>query len=280
MHVHSELLVTDLAKKARELRIQTLKMVFNAQSGHLGGSFSAAEIMAAAYFHHLRIRPKEPQWPDRDRLVVSKGHCAPIYYLALADAGFFPMEWLNSFRRLGTRLQGHPDRTKVPGVEVNSGPLGHGLSVGVGLALSGRVRRAPYGTYVLLGDGETQSGVVWEAAMAASKFRLEKLTAILDYNGVQLSGPVHEVMPIEPLRDKWEAFGWQVFEIDGHNVRQILDALDAVRGIHGKPSIIIAHTVKGKGVSFMEGNCAWHGKAPNQEQYEQALRELRNGDDR
>lgn len=280
MHDHAELMVMGLVERARQLRIRALGMVFDAQSGHLGGSFSAADIITAMYFHHLRMDPKDPLWPHRDRFLVSKGHCAPIYYAALAGAGFFPEDWLGTFRRTGSRLQGHPDRSKVPGVEMNSGPLGHGLSVGVGLALSGRLRCAPYRTYVLLGDGEIQAGVVWEAAMATSKYKLDKLTAILDYNGVQLSGPVHEVMPIEPIRSKWEAFGWQVLEIDGHNMRQILDALDTVTGVHGRPSIIISHTVKGKGVSFMEDNCSWHGRAPDRRQYEEALTELRNGDQR
>ena len=203
-------------------------MVYQAQSGHLGGSFSAAEIMAAMYFHQLRIDPENPNWPDRDRFIVSKGHCAPVYYPSLAWAGFFPSEWLETFRQVGSKLQGHPDRNKVPGVDMNSGPLGHGLSVGVGLALSGRLRGARYRTYVLLGDGESAAGVVWEAAMTASKYQLDNLTAILDYNGVQLDGRVCDVMPLEPVCDKWRAFGWHVIEIDGHNMCEILDALDAV----------------------------------------------------
>jgi transketolase len=252
-------------------------MIYGVQSGHLGGSFSAAEIMAAMYFHQLRIDPKNPDWPDRDRFVASKGHCAPVYYAALAQAGFFPKEWLKSFRQIGSRLQGHPDRNKLPGVDMNSGPLGHGLSVGVGLALSGRLRGAGYRTYVLLGDGESQAGIVWEAAMTASKYKVDNLTAILDYNGVQLDGPVCNVMPLEPLVDKWRAFGWHVFEIDGHNIHEILDTLDAAPGIHSKPTMVIAHTVKGKGVSFMENDCAWHGRAPNEEEFERALAELQQG---
>ena len=280
MTFHSEALVTHLSLRVEQLRIQVLKMVYGAQSGHLGGSFSAAEIMAAMYFHHLRLDPKRPDWPNRDRFIVSKGHCAPVYYASLAEAGFFPKEWLKSFREMGSKLQGHPDRNKLPGVDMNSGPLGHGLSVGVGLALSGRLRGAGYRTYVLLGDGESQAGIVWEAAMTASKYKVDSLTAMLDYNGVQLSGPVCGVMPLEPLVDKWQAFGWHVMEIDGHNMRQVLDALDAVSGIHGKPTIIIAHTVKGKGVSFMENDCAWHGKAPNEEEFGRALSELQEGEAR
>jgi len=253
MTLHSEELVGRLSEQAQQLRIEALKMVYRAQSGHLGGSFSAAEIMAAMYFHQLRIDPKEPDWPDRDRFIVSKGHCAPVYYTALAQAGFFPKEWLKSFRQIGSKLQGHPDRNKLPGVEMNSGPLGHGLSIGVGLALSGRLRGADYRTYVLL---------------------------ILDYNRVQLSGPVCDVMPLEPLTDKWRAFGWHVLEIDGHTMLEVLEALDAVSGIHCQPTMIIAHTVKGKGVSFMENDCAWHGGAPDKEQFERALSELQEGEAR
>ena len=277
MTLHSEDVIAQLSQRAQQLRIEALKMVYRAQSGHLGGSLSAAEILAGMYFHHLRIDPKEPKWPDRDRFIISKGHCAPVSYAAWAEVGLFPKEWLQSFRQIGSKLQGHPDLNKLPCVETNSGPLGHGLSIGVGLALSGRLRNAPYRTYVLLGDGESQAGVVWEAAMTASKYRLDSLIAILDYNGVQLSGPTCEVMPLEPLVGKWQAFGWHVRDIDGHNMREILDALDAVRSIHGRPSMIIAHTVKGKGVSFMENDCGWHGGAPNEEQYAQALSELQQG---
>lgn len=277
MPIHTDELTTNLAERARQLRIQALTMVYEAQSGHLGGSLSAADIMAAMYFHQLRIDPQNPDWPDRDRFIVSKGHCAPVYYTALAEASFFPTEWLKTFRQIGSNLQGHPDRNKLAGVEMNSGPLGDGLSVGVGLALSGRLRRATYRTYVLLGDGESQAGIIWEAAMTAAKYKVDNLTAILDYNGVQLSGPVCNVMPMEPLADKWEAFGWHVIEIDGHNMREIVDALDAVAGIHSKPTMIIAHTVKGKGISFMENDCAWHGKAPNTDEFKRGLIELEGG---
>ena len=252
-------------------------MVYRRGAGHPGGSFSAAEMLASLYFHHMKIDPARPDWPERDRFILSKGHAAAALYSILAQRGYFPTEDLEKWGHLGVHLQGHPDRVKTPGVEMSSGFLGHGLSIGVGLALSGRLRGACYRTYVLQGDGESQAGVVWEAAMAASKYRVDSLTAILDYNGVQLSGPTCEVMPLEPLVDKWQAFGWHVREIDGHNTREILDALDAVRGIHGRPSMIIAHTVKGKGVSFMEDDCAWHGGAPDKQQYEQALLELQGG---
>jgi transketolase len=277
MNIHTDQITANLSRQAQRLRLQALTMVYEAQSGHLGGAFSAADIMAAMYFHHLRIDPDQPGRPDRDRFIVSKGHCAPVYYAALAEAGFFPREWLGTFRQIGSNLQGHPDRHKVPGVDMNSGPLGNGLSVGVGLALSGRLRAAPYRTYVLLGDGESAAGIVWEAAMSAAKYGLDNLTAILDYNGVQLDGPVCKVMPLEPVGDKWRAFGWHVIEIDGHNMREILDALDSLAGIHGKPTIIIAHTVKGKGVSFMENDCAWHGRAPTEAEYELATAQLQEG---
>ena len=277
MSLHSAELVKDLTQRAQELRIEALKMVYNAQSGHLGGSFSAAEIIAAMYFHHLRIDPQHPDWPDRDRLVISKGHCAPVSYAAMAAVGFFPKEWLKTFRQTGSRLQGHPDRSKLPGVETNSGPLGHGLSIGVGLALSARLSGRAYRTYVLQGDGESQAGVVWEAAMAANKYRVDNLTCVLDYNGVQLDGAVCDVMPLEPLSDKWRAFGWHVFEIDGHNMRELLEVLDAVPEIRGQPTMVIARTVKGKGVSFMEHNCAWHGRAPDEQEFQQALVELQKG---
>jgi transketolase len=277
LHQHRDAQIHELARRAQELRIRALRMVNRAQSGHLGGSFSAAEIMAAMYFHHLRIDPAQPQWPDRDRFIVSKGHCAPVYYAALSAAGFFCDDCLDSFRQCGSVLQGHPDRNKCAGVDMNSGPLGNGLSVGVGLALAARLRGGPYRSYVLLGDGESEAGIVWEAAMSANKYRLDGLTAILDYNGVQLDGMVCDVMPLEPVTDKWRAFGWHVFEVDGHNVRQVVEALDAASGIHGRPSMIIAHTIKGKGVSFMENNPAWHGKAPSAAEFERALTELQNG---
>jgi len=277
MAFHSETLVRELSRRAQRLRILALQMIYEAQSGHPGGSLSAAEIVAALYFHQLRLNPQQPDWPDRDRFILSKGHSAPVYYAALAEAGILPAETLKSFRKLHCVLQGHPDRTKTPGVDMSSGPLGNGLSVGVGLALSGRLRGAPYRTYVLLGDGELDAGLIWEAAMLANKYKVGTLTAIVDYNGVQLAGAVQDVMPLEPLADKWRAFGWRPFEIDGHNMRAILEALDACAGIHGQPTVIIAHTIKGKGVSFMEGRYTWHSGPPNAEQFQQAMRELQEG---
>ncbi len=275
MVFHPESLIEDLNKRAQELRIQVLEMVYGAQSGHLGGSLSAAEIVASLYFHHLRIDPQRPDWPERDRFILSKGHAAPVVYAALAERGFFPKEVLLSLRQMDSILQGHPDRLKTPGIEMTTGVLGHGLGVGVGLALAAKLDGARHRTFVLLGDGETDAGIVWEAAMAANKYQLDNLTAILDFNGVQLDGPVSQIMPLEPVKEKWEAFGWQTVEIDGHNVRQILEALHLAENIHNRPTIIIAHTVKGKGVSFMEGESYWHGRPPNGEQYKAALAELK-----
>jgi len=275
MGYHSEQLVCELSTNAQQFRIQVLDMVFNAQSGHLGGSFSAAEVLTCLYFHHLRIDPSRPDWPERDRFILSKGHAAPLLYVVLAHRGFFPVAELATFRQLDSRLQGHPDRLKTPGVEMTAGFLGHGISIGVGVALAARLNGMDYRTYVLLGDGEIQAGVIWEGAMEAAKYRLSNLTAILDYNDVQLDGPVREIMPIAPVIDKWRAFNWAVMEINGHNVRQVLEALDGAMDVHDRPTVIVAHTTKGKGVSFMENQSRWHGRAPNDEEYAQALAELK-----
>ncbi len=271
---HTEETILHLEKRAVAIRRAVVNMVYGAGSGHLGGSLSAADILAALYFHHLRIDPSRPQWPGRDRFILSKGHAAPALYAALAMRGFFPESELATLRQLDSRLQGHPDRNKTPGVEMTAGALGHGVSIGVGLALAAALNGESHHSYVMLGDGELQAGVVWEGAMTAAKYHLENLTAILDFNGVQLDGMVADIMPLEPMADKWRAFGWHVLEIDGHNMRQILEALDLAPKIHAKPTIIIARTVKGKGVSFMEHKSAWHGRAPTKEQYEQAMAEL------
>jgi transketolase len=270
----SEELVRDLDDKAQRLRIQVLDMIFAAQSGHMGGSFSAADIVACLYFHILRLDAQRPDWPERDRFLLSKGHAAPLLYAALAERGFFPREELRTFRQLGSRLAGHPERMRTPGVETTAGPLGHGVSVGVGLALAARLQKQAWRTYVLVGDGEMQSGIFWEGVMAAGKYGLENLTVIMDDNDVQLDGRVHDIMPMEPVVDKWRAFNWHVMEIDGHNTRQILEALAAMPHYHSRPTAIVAHTVKGKGVSFMENQSAWHGKAPNREEYDRAMAEL------
>jgi len=289
MHQHGEALAREIAIAAQELRIDVLKMVFAAETGHLGGSFSAAEIVAALYSHQLRVDPARPGWPDRDRFLLSKGHAAPLLYATLARRGFFPREELATFRRFPTRLEGHPD-PKLPGVEMVAGPLGHGVAVGAGMAWalsrgvakpsaasapSARAARAR--VFVLLGDGELDAGVVWEGAMTAAKYRLGNLTAIVDANGIQQTGATADVMPSEPLTAKWEAFGWHTQEIHGHNVREILDALDRADEVHARPSVIIARTTKGRGVSFMEYDHRWHGAIPSREQYGQALAELEEG---
>jgi transketolase len=290
MHYHSEAVIRDLSAKAQSYRIQVLKMVFNAQTGHLGGAFSAAEILTALYFHHLRIDPQRPNWPERDRLLFSKGHACAMLYTVLANRGFFPVDELMTFRQFNSRLQGHPDNHKLPGIEIPAGPLGHGVAIGAGMALAARMasakpssqsapstRASLYRVYAVLGDGEINAGVIWEGMMTAAKYRLGNLTAILDYNGIQQTGATADVMPTEPIADRWEAFGWHVQEVDGHNVGEILDALDRADEVHARPSVIIARTTKGKGVSFMEYDNRWHGMSPNPDQFSQALSELQEG---
>lgn len=287
MHYHPEKLVRDISAKAQTYRIQVLNMVYDAQTGHLGGALSIAEVLTSLYFHHLRLDPARPDWPDRDRLLFSKGHACAMLYTVMAHRGYFPVEELKTFRQIDSRLQGHPDRVKLPGIEICAGPLGHGVAVGAGIALALKMRgdkpssfNAPSGrasparVYTVLGDGEINAGVIWEGAMTAAKYQLGNLTAIVDYNGTQQTGATAEVMPTEPIADKWRAFGWHVQEIHGHNVAQILDALDRSDEVHARPSVIIARTTKGKGVSFMEYDHNWHGMAPNQDQYEQALAEM------
>ncbi|MEW5898068.1 MAG: transketolase [Bacillota bacterium] len=267
--------IARLEDKARQIRAHIIKMTAAAGSGHPGGSLSAADIVTALYFHLLRIDPQNPAWPDRDRFILSKGHAAPLLYAALAERGFFPVEELLTLRKLGSRLQGHPDMKSLPGVEVSTGSLGQGLSAGNGMALAAKLDGRDYRVFVLLGDGEIQEGMVWEAAMAAAHYRLDNVTAFLDYNGLQIDGPITEVMSPEPVADKWRAFGWDVQEIDGHDIGQIIKAVEAARQVKGKPQMIVAKTCKGKGVSFMENQVDWHGTAPKPEQAEKALAELR-----
>ena len=275
MSYYPESLIVELEEKAQQLRIDSLNMIYKRKSGHIGGSLSAADIMAALFFNKLRLKPHHPDWPDRDRFLLSKGHASALLYAALARRGFFPSEDLDAWGELSCHLQGHPDRIKTPGVEMSAGPLGHGLAVGAGLAMAARLQKKTYRTYVLIGDGESQAGILWEAASVAAKYHLANLTAILDYNNVQLDGKVHDIMPLEPLADKWRAFNWSVLEINGHNIRQVLEALDMAAETHSQPTMIIAHTTKGKGVSYMENESLWHGAVPNDEQYHQALAELR-----
>ncbi len=264
----------DLKNMAKKIRRHIVTIIGEAGSGHPGGSLSATDLLTALYFRELRLRPWAPFWPDRDRFILSKGHAAPALYSTLAEAGFFPVEELSTLRQLNSRLQGHADRTATPGVEMSSGSLGQGLSFGIGVALAGRLDARGYRVYVLLGDGECDEGQVWEAAMAAAHYRLDNLLAIVDNNGLQIDGLTCNIMNLEPLPQKWKSFGWYVIEIDGHDFNQILDAFDQARLVKGQPTVIIAHTIKGKGVSFMENNVDFHGKAPTPSEVEQALKEL------
>lgn len=267
-----------LRRIAKKLRMNVLKMVTNAGSGHLGGSLSAAEIITALFFKKMRLNPKNPEWEDRDRFILSKGHACPIVYAALAELGYFPKEELFTLRKLGSRLQGHPDKQLTPGIEMSTGSLGQGLSVANGLALGLRLNRKKVKVYVLIGDGESQEGQIWEAAMTAGHYKLDNLCAILDYNQMQIDGFVNEIKRLEPLSEKWKAFGWETIEIDGHSFPQIINAFEKADTVKGKPTIIIAKTVKGKGVSFMEFNNYFHGKAPTKEECERALKELEKDD--
>jgi transketolase len=262
-----------LTETARDFRRQILEMIFEAKSGHPGGSLSAVEILISLYRCKMRHRPENPGWPERDRFVLSKGHASPVLYVTLANSGYFPKEELRTFRKLGSRLQGHA-YAGVPGVEFSTGSLGQGFSVADGLALGAKILGLGYKVYALLGDGEIQEGEVWETAMTAAHHKLDNLCAILDRNGVQENGPVERIKAEEPLADKWRSFGWNVLDADGHSFPALLAALDAADEVKGKPSLIIARTVKGKGVSFMEGEAKWHGKAPDREQLARALAEL------
>jgi transketolase len=264
----------DLQAVAKRLRRDIVTMIARAGSGHPGGSLSAVEIITTLYWKIMRYKPADPQWPDRDRFILSKGHAAPVLYAALASCGYFPKSELATLRQLDSRLQGHADRTATPGVEMSSGSLGQGLSFAVGCALAGRLDKRTWRVYALLSDGECDEGQIWEAAMSAAKFKLGNLTTIVDNNGIQLSGFNRDIMPLDPLNKKWDSFGWQVFEVDGHDFSQLLGAFDKARNVKEKPAVIIAHTIKGKGISFMENNVDFHGKAPNAEQLEKALKEL------
>ncbi len=266
--------VRRLEHQCAELRRDVVTMIHEAGSGHPGGSLSAAEMITALYFHVMNIDPQNPQWPDRDRFILSKGHCCPVYYAALAHRGYFPVETLHTLRQYGSILQGHPDMNRTPGVDMTAGSLGNGLSIGVGMALSARLHKQNYRTFVMMGDGEIQEGMVWEAAMAAANHHLENLVAMVDVNGIQINGWVNDIMRVEPLADKWRAFGWNVIECDGHDMRSVLVAFHESLAQRGAPTVILAATVKGKGVSFMEDNNIWHGQAPTEEQTEQAIKEI------
>jgi transketolase len=269
----SKIDLDELKEKARQFRKEILEMITEAGSGHPGGSLSGVEILISLYYYKLRHKPENPAWPLRDRFIMSKGHASPLLYVVLANCGYFSKEELKTFRKLGSRLQGHV-HAGVPGVELSTGSLGQGFSVGNGIALGARIRGVNFRVYTLLGDGEIQEGQVWEAAMTAGHHKLDNVCAILDRNGVQENGPVEEIKREEPLEDKWRSFGWNVLDINGHDFEQLIRALDEAETVKGKPTFIIACTVKGKGVSFMEGQAKWHGKAPNKEQLALALKEL------
>lgn len=267
--------IEELKGIARELRLDVLEMTTRATSGHPSSCFSAIEIITVLYFGGiLRYRPEEPWWEERDRFILSKGHAAPLLYAVLSRAGYFPREMLWTLRQLDSPLQGHPVQGLLPGVEATTGSLGQGLSIGLGHALAGKLRNLSYRVYVLLGDGECQEGQVWEAAMAASHFKVGNLTAIVDYNKFQETGPIAREMNLEPFQAKWESFGWFVEEVDGHNIEDLLAKLAMLRMVQDRPSVLIAHTVKGKGVSFVEQDYTFHGRALTKDQAEQARREI------
>jgi len=263
-----------LEDKARSLRIEILKMLTEAGSGHTGGSLSAADIVTALYFYKMRYNPKDPKWRERDRFILSKGHAAPVLYAALALSGYFDKQLLKTLRKLGSPLQGHPCSRKLSGIEISTGSLGQGLSVANGIAMGLKIDGSSSRVYCLLGDGEIQEGQVWEAAMTAAHYRLDNLCAIIDNNGLQIDGHCCDVMHIEPIVNKWEAFGWHVIDINGHDMKAIVDALNKAETVKERPTMIVARTIKGKGVSFFEGKVEYHGLAPTHEELEMALKEL------
>lgn len=266
--------LVNLCKKFRKELIECLHVI---GSGHPGGSLSATEIITTLYFHELNVNPKNPNDPDRDRFILSKGHAAPMLYLNLAEKGYFDKSELSNLRQMNHMLQGHPCAKTTPGVDLSTGPLGLGISAAVGMALAGKLDKKKYNVYVLIGDGETQEGIIWEAAMAASKYKLDNLIVMLDHNKVQLDGTIDEIMPLGDIKTKWESFGWKVIETNGHNIRDISSALEEAKRIKVKPTIIIAETVKGKGISFMEGKNIWHGKPIDDEHFNIAMKELSGG---
>jgi transketolase len=268
--------VEELKQMAITIRCDIIEMIAEAKAGHPGGSLSATDVVTALYFRVMNVDPENPDWPDRDRFILSKGHACPVWYAALAERGYFDRSHLSTLRKINSILQGHPDMNKTPGIDMTAGSLGQGLCAGLGMALSGKLRNKDYHVWVVVGDGESQEGSVWESAMAGAKWKLDNLTYILDRNHLQNDSCVDTQMPIEPVADKWRAFGWHVMEIDGHDMEQVVEALETAKTIKGKPTIIIAETIKGKGVSFMENVADWHGKAPCEEEAECALEEIRS----
>lgn len=265
--------IVELKKKAIDIRLELIKLIYEAKTGHMGGALSSVEVMVALYYCVMNIDALDPSKEDRDRFVLSKGHSVEGYYSILADKGFFPIEELKTYNKFNSRLIGHPT-VKVPGIEMNTGALGHGLAAAVGMALAGKMDQKSYRVFTLMGDGEQAEGSVWEAAMAGGHYRLDNLVGIVDRNRLQISGNTENVMTLESLSDKWRAFGWEVKEIDGNNIMEVVEALKAVPFKSGKPNLIISNTVKGKGVSFMENVAKWHHGVPSSEQYEQAIKEL------
>lgn len=263
-----------LEKTAAEVRVGIVKAIHNAGSGHPGGSLSAADIVTALYFDEMNIDPAQPKMAGRDKFILSKGHAAPVQYSALAVKGYYPMEDFMELRKIGSKFQGHPDMNKVPGIEMSTGSLGQGFSVAGGMAMANKLDNDPGRVYVLLGDGEIQEGIVWEAAMSAAHYKLDNLVGILDWNGLQIDGKNENVITVAPVVEKFESFGWNVIKIDGHDFEQILDAFKKARECKGQPTMIVAETIKGKGVSFMEDQAGWHGKAPDVQQTAQAVAEL------
>jgi transketolase len=263
-----------LQEICKDMRADILRMTERAGSGHPGGSLSAVELMAVLYFNVLNHKPQEPGWSERDRFILSKGHACPVLYSAMSRSGYFPVEELLTLRKLDSRLQGHPNMKALPGLECSSGSLGQGLSISNGLAIAAKIDKKNYRVYCLMGDGELQEGQVWEAAMTAAHYKLDNVCAIVDYNNLQIDGKVEDVKNIAPLKEKWQSFNWHVIEIDGHDLIQIFQAYEEAKGVKKKPTVIIARTIKGKGVSFMENVAGWHGKAPNKKELEAALKEI------
>jgi transketolase len=264
----------ELEQRATNIRINIIKALHSAGSGHPGGSLSAADILSVLFFHEMKLDPANPKMDDRDIFILSKGHAAPVLYSALAEKGFFPEEELLTLRKINSNIQGHPDMRKVRGVEMSTGSLGQGFSASGGAAMARKMDKKDSRVYVLLGDGELQEGLVWEAAMSAGHYKLDNLVAFIDWNGLQIDGNNDDVMTVKPIDQKFSSFGWNVLMIDGHNLEEIVGALDQARAYKGKPTLIIARTIKGKGVSFMEGSAGWHGKAPNEEEAKRAVEEL------
>ena len=269
--------IKELTKKAVEVRKGIIEAVYWAQSGHPGGSLSVADILTVLYFNEMNIDEKNPNWEDRDRLVLSKGHCSPALYSCLANRGYFPIEDLKTFRKIDSYLQGHPDKNKVPGVDMTTGSLGQGLSAANGMAIAAKMDNKDYRVYCILGDGEIEEGQIWEAAMTSNKYKLDNLCVIVDNNNLQIDGTIEEVMSSYPIDEKFRSFGFEIIKIDGHDIEEITKAFEVAKNIKGKPTCIIAKTVKGKGISYMENQVGWHGKAPNEEQYKEAMASLGTG---